>query len=69
LNQIRLKYENQIRFVRQDYPVIPLLSPKGGKPGSVLTNKASFGNSTMLFMGLTGLLKRVILKSTQLQLD
>jgi len=42
LNQLRLKYGNQIRFVWRDYPVITLLSPRAAEAGQCANEQGKF---------------------------
>ncbi len=42
LNQLRLKYGDQIRFVWRDYPVITLLSPKAAEAGQCANDQGKF---------------------------
>jgi protein-disulfide isomerase len=42
LNQLRLRYGEQIRFVWRDYPVITLLSPKAAEAGQCANDQGKF---------------------------
>ena len=42
LNQLRLKYGDQIRFVWRDYPVITLLSPRAAEAGQCANEQGKF---------------------------
>ena len=42
LNQLRLKYKDQIRFVWRDYPVITLLSPQAAEAGQCANDQGKF---------------------------
>ena len=42
LNQLLLKYGNQIRFVWRDYPVITLLSPQAAEAGQCANEQGKF---------------------------
>jgi protein-disulfide isomerase len=42
LNQLRLKYGDQIRFVWRDYPVVTLLSPKAAEAGQCAHDQGKF---------------------------
>jgi protein-disulfide isomerase len=42
LNQLRLKYGDQIRFVWRDYPVITLLSPEAAEAGQCANDQGKF---------------------------
>jgi protein-disulfide isomerase len=42
LNQLRLKYGDQIRFVWRDYPVITLLSPQAAEAGQCANDQGKF---------------------------
>ena len=42
LNQLRLKYGDQIRFIWRDYPVITLLSPRAAEAGQCANEQHKF---------------------------
>ena len=59
LDQLRLKYGDQIRFVWRDYPVITLLSPRAAEAGQCANEQGKFwefhdavyGNKRCYFRG------------------
>ena len=63
LNQLRLKYGDQIRFVWRDYPVITLLSPGAAEAGQCANEQGKFWEYHDAVYGNNGAIKAGDLKA------
>jgi protein-disulfide isomerase len=63
LDQLRLKYGDQIRFVWRDYPVITLLSPRAAEAGQCANEQGKFWEFHDAVYGNNGVIEASYLKA------